>query len=261
MSRRKGIIWLSLVVTALAGCDTADVAEWAAPQVRVTFANPHAPTGKSAALLRVALVVRSSGGRDFSPEPITVDNSSTSKVTFDVSIPPDSVYAFTVRFTDSGNLVGEGATLQQVTLQTTVVDITVLEPSSSTPTVAFIPSQVSTSTGSGNIQVTLRYYGSSQPKAGIAALLDVTGSTPRPFTLEGPDPGSGINFVEGTQLNAAWQFADDIEGVQDIGSLTISRGQAANFCLQAEEDNVRVVDRSGNITSAAFLGTCITVTP
>jgi len=260
MISRRGIIWLFLVVTVLAGCDTAEVADWAAPRIQVTFVNPSAPAGKSSTILQASLEVRSRGGRDFSPEPVSVDNSNTSKVTFEVSVPPDSIYAFTVRFTSSGGLVGEGATYQEVTLETTVVDITVLEPSASAPTIAFIPSQVRTSTGGGNIEITLRYYGSNQPKAGIAALLDVTGASPKPFTLSGPNPDSGINFVDGNRLNAAWQFSEDIQGVQDIGTLSLSRAQTADFCLEADENNVRVVDRSGNITAAAFLGTCIRVT-
>lgn len=257
MSRRNAIIWISLGVMIIAGCDSASVdTEWAAPQVRVTFANPDVTTSKSATVLQAALLVQSRGGRDFSPEPVTVDNATTSQVAFDISVPPDSIYMFSVRFTSSGNLVAEGATYEEVTLETTVVDIAVLKTSTSVPAIAFIPSKVSTSTGSGDIEITVRYYGSNQPKAGIAALLDVTGATPRPFTLDGPD----LNLVDGGQLNAAWQFSEDVEGVRDIGTLSLSRSQSANFCVDAEENNVRVVDRNGAVTNAALLGTCITVT-
>jgi hypothetical protein len=257
MSRRNGIIWLLFLVTVLAGCDQADVAEWAAPQIRVSFVDGQVAAAKSATVLQVELQILSQGGRDFSPEPVTVDNTSASQVAFDVTLPPDSAYSFTVRFTSAGKLVGEGATFQQVTLETTLVDINVLATSTTNPSIAFIPSQVSTSTGSGNIEITVRYYGGDQPKAGIAALLNITGPTPRPFTLEGAD----LNFVDGSSLNAAWQFSEDIQGVQDIGTLSVSRSQMANFCLAADENNVRVVDRSGNITSASLLGTCISVTP
>ncbi|HLE57058.1 MAG TPA: hypothetical protein VJB15_08245 [Rhodothermia bacterium] len=261
--RSRILISILLPLLVISGCDSAGVSEWAAPQIRVTLIDP-LPAGtveKSSALLRVELLVRSLGGRDFSPEAVTVDNNSTSEVVFEVSIPPDSLYTFSVRFTNGAVLVGEGATLQEVTLETTVIDISVLETSTTTPSIAFIPSDVSTSVGGGTIGITVRLYGAGRPAAGVAALFDVTGPTARPFVLEGSDNDLKINFVEGGRLNAAWQFAQEVQGVKDIGVLRIQRNQTANYCIEADGDNIRVVDRDGAITLARLMGACVTVTP
>ncbi|HUF10589.1 MAG TPA: hypothetical protein VMO47_14815 [Rhodothermales bacterium] len=261
--RSRVLISILLPLLVISGCDSADVSEWAAPEIRVTLVNP-TPTGtvaKSSALLRVELQVRSQGGRDFSPEAVTVDNNSTSEVVFEVSIPPDSLYTFAVRFTNAGNLVGEGATLREVTLETTVIDISVLETSTTIPSIAFFPSDINTSVGGGTIGITLRLYGVGLPAAGVAALFDITGPTARPFVLEGSDNDLKINFVEGDRLNAAWQFAQEVQGVKDIGVLRIQRNQTANYCIEADEDNIRIVDRDGAITLARLMGACVTVTP
>lgn len=255
MNLRKGIISFALAATLLTGCDQADVSEWASPQIRVSLSDEFAAAGKSATVLDVVLEVKTLGGRDFSPEPITVDNATTSQVAFEVSVPADSTYIFSVRFTSSGNLVGEGATLSEVTLETTVVDITVLKANTSEPFIAFVPSEISTSVGSGSIAVAVRYYGVGRQTAGIAALLDVTGPTPRPFTIEGAELG----FEDGGQFDAGWRFSPDVEGVQDIGTLRFSRGQSANFCVDAQADNVRLVDRDGKITTSPLHGVCITI--
>lgn len=252
--------FISLLMLAVAtGCDTADNAYWANPQIRVTLADDFGTevAGKSAVLLQVQLIVRSLGGTDFSPEPITVDNNTTREVAFEVTIPPDSVYAFAVRFTGSGRLVGEGATVQEVTLETTVIDVEVVQANGANPAIALLPSRVRTSTGSGQIDIVVRYYGADRATAGIAAQFDITGPTPRPMTVDGPD----LNFQEGRRIDAAWQFAQDVQGVSDLATLTLSRAQAANFCVEAATANVRVVDRIGNVTNATLQGACILVTP
>jgi hypothetical protein len=242
----------------LPACDEGELTEWVSPRVLVSLTDGiDDALSKSSAILTVELEVLSEGGSDFSPEPVTVDNNTTNQVAFEISIPADAVYSFLVRFSNSGTLVGEGATVQEVTLETTVVDIDVLTRSASTPSLGFLPSQVNTSTGSGNIEITVRYYGAGTPVAGIAALFDITGSTPRAFTLDGPD----FSLVEGRELNAAWQFGQDVQGVRDIGTLRVPRNQTADFCLEATTENIRVVDRAGAITTAGLLGTCIEVTP
>lgn len=262
--RNRVIILLVLPILFWAGCDTADVSDqWATPTIRVSLLNDHTQAGleKASALLDVELIVRSSGGRDYSPEPVTVDNNVTQEVAFDVSIPPDSLYTFTVRFTGTAGLVAEGATIHQVTLETTVIDIAVLRTSTTVPSIAFIPSEVNASTGGGTIDVTVRLYGAGQAAAGVAALIDITGSTPRPFVLLGSGEDLKINFVEGGRLNAAWQFAQDVNGIRDIATLRLARNQTSNYCLEADEDNVRVVNRNGAITPATMLGACVTITP
>jgi hypothetical protein len=194
---------------------------------------------------------------------VTVDNNSTSEVVFEVSIPPDSLYTFNVRFTSEEALVAEGETMQEVTLETTVIDIAVLETSTTVPSIAFLPSEIRTSTGGGTIDVTVRLYGAGRPAAGVAALFDITGPTARPFVLEGSEGSDNdlkINFVEGGRLNAAWQFAQEVQGVKDIGILRIQRNQTANYCIEADGDNIRIVDRDGAITLANLMGACVTVT-
>lgn len=262
--KNRTVILLALPILFWAGCDAADVSdEWATPKIRVSLLDDDGQGGleKASALLEVELLVRSSGGRDYSPEPVTVDNNVTREVAFDVSIPPDSLYTFAVRFTGSGGLVAEGATIQEVTLETTVVDIAVLRTNTTVPSIAFIPSVINASTGGGTINVTVRLYGAGQAAAGVAALIDITGSNPRPFIMDTVGDDLKINFVEGGRLYAAWQFAQDVNGVRDIATLRFSRNQTSNYCLEADEDNVRVVNRNGAITLATLLGTCVTITP
>ncbi len=258
MNRLRLIISCLFASLALSACDSGNAPEWASPQIRVSLRDADVDfAAKASTILNVALDIKSRGGGDYSPEPVTVDNASQTQVAFDVTIPADSLYSFVVRFTSGSTLVAEGGTIEEVSLATSVVDIAVLTRSTSRPSLAFVPSNVNTSTGGGTLEITLRYYGAGTPVTGIAALFDVTGSTPRAFTLEGAD----LSFAEGSEFNAAWQFAGSVQGVRDIGTLRLARNQTANFCLEAGTDAVRVVDESGTVSTAALLGTCIHVTP
>ena len=263
---RLTFIGLLGLATIVSSCDSNGVLDeaqdWIRPTITVHFVgDDDAAFGKNQAILDVQLIVTTIYGTDYSPDPVRVDNTVDDQVTFEVVLPPDSVYAFRVRFLDNGQLVGEGGVLEFISEETSQVNIPVV-PTGDGSRIGVIPSILQIKTASTSVTLTIRYYGDDHGVAGIATRFAVTGANPVPVEFEPVESENPfILEIDGTNASLAWQFADPVSGINDIGTIRVPLSESADFCIEIASDDARTVDRGGDITIISGTGACIEITP
>ncbi len=251
----------------VSGCDSVDVAgsgRFVRPTVSVYFVNgTEAGFGKSQASFDVILNVVTISGQDYSPDSVRVDDAVETEVTFDLVLPPDSVYGFRVVFRQDGRLAGEGGVLQLVTEETSQINIPVVSAGDE-PWFAILPSMVDmrTASASDSVSLQMRYYGDARNVAGLAARFDVNGPHPVSMNFQ----GVVFDTLSSSQVSLAWQFDEPVSGVTDVGIIRVPLSQIAEFCLGTPSDTqalpsveTRIVNQEGEITIIGGSGACIDV--
>lgn len=243
-----------------AGCDTVEVTETDGtlihPTVSVTFVNGDAAASKAPggqAIIDVALTVTSSSGVDYSPDPLQVDDTSDDEATFELNLPADSVFSFTASLTRNGELVAEGRVIQLVSEESAVVTLPVVIATGD-PFFAVIPSRIETGIRAGTMDLEMKLYGSRTGIVGLALKLSQTGSNPADFSFDGVD----IVESEGDVTSLAWQFGQG-GATLDLGTIEVAVDETADFCLEVEAGDVRVVNANGQISLIGGTGACVHV--
>ncbi len=262
MIRYIGIASLLLLI----GCDAHQPEQvWVRPQVQVTFVTPDGPAdlteppGKSATLWTVRLqVTNPDSGTDYSPPDQTVDDASVNQAVFDVSIPADSLYTFSVTYERTGTTVAEGAALVHVDASTAAITIPAVVRDGSTPMVAFIPSTIQVpADASRPLNLTLRYYGNDTPITSLACNFEVDGLSPNTLTVNGPD----VVLPEGQRVGVAWGWTTPITQIQNLGTVTVPRTQSGQFCIDINSGQARTATIDGAVTPVAVVGACVDILP
>lgn len=256
------ILTFGFIATILvSGCDSVDIADserFVHPTVSVYFVNEEGGgLRKNQAILDVELVVTTVSGQDFSPDPVEVNDTIESQVTFDLVLPPDSVYGFLVRFVDVENdrLVGEGGVLQLITEESAQVMIPVVLIGDE-PRFAVLPSVIDVPTSSDPVSLQMIFYGGSRSVSGLATRVNVTGPNPVAVDFQGVD----LIETSGNQVSLAWQFGDPISVVDDtVGTIRVPLSLTAQFCLEISSGDARIVNREGEITVIGASGACVDV--
>lgn len=251
-----------VLALTLVGCDGGLTNDWAQPRISVHLVNPGDTIfAKSAAPLTVSLSVMTLAGNDFSPPDQIVDNAVDSEVTFEVTVPPDSVYSFRVEFRDGGGtLVGEGAVITEVVNETAQVVIPVVVANGNQPMIALIPSGVRSPVHSGNLDLAIRFYGTAASLSGVAAVFSIQGQGPESISVEA-GPNVVLSVVEQSDgaLSVGWQFNTPTSGNVDLGRIVIPFDRASDFCLEIAAGNARTVTPAGAITKIPATGACIEI--
>lgn len=248
-----------MAVILVSGCDSVGIVDserHVHPTVSVYFVNgADAGLGKNMATLDVELIVTTLSGQDYSPDPVSVNDAVESQVTFDLVLPPDSVFAFRVRFEEDSRLVGEGAVLQLITEESSEIRIPVVSTDNE-PWFAILPSVIDVPIAAGSISLQMIFYGGSHSVAGLAARLTATG--PNPVAVE--FQGGAIVEPAGNPVSIAWQYAPPVSVVEEtVGTIKVPLSQAAEFCLEISPGDTRIVNREGEITIIGGSGACIDV--
>jgi hypothetical protein len=256
---RTSVVIASLACVALlSGCDSAELYDqerFVRPTVSVYFVNGSGSSvNKNQALVDVELIVTTISGQDYSPDKVTVDNATQSTVTFDLVLPPDSVYGFRVRISENDQLTGEGGVLQLVTEESSQINIPVVSLTTG-PWLAVVPSLVNIPAGPGQIDLIMRYYGSTDDVAGIATRINVTGADPVPVDFVGAD----IIQIEGNETSLSWYVDTIASDFLDLGMITVPRSQSSEFCLEIPLGDARIVNSAGEITIIEGSGACVNV--
>lgn len=259
----------ALLALAWLGCDAAgpddDVVR---PEIRLTFVEPvvlsegasKAPGARAAlpqATYTVRLTVRNAlTGEDFSPDPITVEDSE-SRATFTLSLTPGAPYAFGVRYSEGATTVAEGGAFWFVDRATGVVEVPIVPLDPTVATVGFLPGRVVTRAGGGSVDLTLRYYGAGAPVVGLACVLGVSGVDAADLDWSGSD----LTLASGDRLEAAWRWDTPVTGQVDLATLTLPLDQALDLQLVFQQGNLRVVEPGGAIAALQAVGADIEVNP
>ncbi|MEM1270154.1 MAG: hypothetical protein AAGI08_08905 [Bacteroidota bacterium] len=246
--------YLPVLLLLLAGCDAADpdAAAWVSPSVQVELVYPKTPAlAKSQALWTVTLTVTSPSGDDFSPNPVTIDDAQTNQAVFDVSVPADSAYTFAVRYEREGALAAEGAALYFVDSGVGDLTIPAIVRDGSVGAFALVPSVVRVPAGTP-IELGVRYYGDGAPAAGVAAQLNVNGTSPAGLDITGPD----LVLPTGNEVSLAWRFEPAEPGIRALGRITATAG-TEDFCLDIPTAGARRVTTEGAIAALAAVGACV----
>jgi hypothetical protein len=243
-----------------AGCDTVDVDEAASPLIRVMFVGEQeapASAGKVQAIWDVRLSVTSPTGADYSPRPIQINDAVADEAVFEVELPNDSVYAFSVSYSRSGSVVAAGSVLELVSRNTAEITIPVMFRDGSVPTLGFLPSSVRVPRGGAPIELDLMYFGPAEPISGIACRFHVSGAAGASLSFDGPD----VQLDRDGSVDAAWRFAQPVQGTQRIALVSMPISSAGTVCLSVVPGDARTVNSDGSVTSIVAHEACIEVLP
>jgi hypothetical protein len=261
---RKWISVISLSVAlaiVIAGCDSVDTTGtddvMVHPTVSVSFVNAGHSASKDLqgqAIINVELTVTSSAGVDYSPDPVQVDDTSDDQASFELSLPPDSVFSFEARLTRNDELIAEGRVVQLISEESSEVTLPVVVANGE-PYFALIPSRLEMGIRAGTMELEMKLYGSKTGIVGLAVKMNRTGNDPADFSVDGVD----IVESEGDLTSLAWQFGQG-GATLDLGTIEIPVDEAAEFCLDVGADDVRLVNSNGQISLIGGSGACIHVT-
>jgi hypothetical protein len=245
-------IWVS-------ACDSVELEDTASPQIRIVFAD-HAQAARAAKMSTVwdvRLSVVSTGGVDYSPDPVRINDAVNDEAVFMVELPADSVYAFSVVYSRSGIETAVGAVTELVERSTSDITIPVVYRDGSIPSLTLLPSRVRIPRTPGTVQLDMMYFGRLEPVVGLASRLRVSGTSASALTVDGPD----ITLDSENIIEAAWRFTDAVVGAQRIGTLTAPTTSEGTICVSVNAGDTRTVAPNGTVSPIASNQACVEVLP
>ena len=249
-------------VLFLTGCDAHQAELMVRPDIRITFVEPlDAPqttAAKSAALWDVTLAIQSSSGTDYSPSPITIDDTQTSQAVFDVVLPSDSLYTFIVQYSQGSSPYAQGHVVYQVDRDTEAIDIPVHIRNGEFPSVAFVPSTIRARTQDlASINMTLFYFGSPVAITGLAGRFVFDGASPSILNMN----NTALLQAEGNVVSVGWRWQSSITSDQNLGQIDLQALPSGRFCVESGPGEVRTVTQEGAITRLHGLQACVEILP
>lgn len=261
-------LWMVLLGAVLwASCDgLTESGNVVQPDVRVRLEqpiplSPDAGSKRSAAAALeatyvVTLQVTDLQNQDFSPEPVTVQDTQA-EARLLVTLPPENDYLFRVRIVRGSTLVAEGSALHYVGSGTRLIDVPIIPLTAGVATIGFLPGKTRLQEAADMVELSMNLYGTGDPIAGLVGRMDVEGVDPSALQFT----GATIVRTEGNRLDLAWSWAPAVSADVSLGVLRVPRSEIGTMQFRFTSGNLRSVNPDGVIAPLQAVGASVEITP